>query len=131
MVHSFGGKWATKFKEAIEKQRAAKKEKKEKRTLIRGKKKAARKDSRENVKKVREQFKDDAKKRRGAVGGVKAFHKTDKEGNKGGWAATGAYSKKTSDRAKRQEERKAKRKAVRTGGGLTPEKDEVGSEIKR
>ena len=88
--------------------RAAKVAKKAKRTEVRDKKKSAKKDRKAAVKKVRSENKP-GKERRMLVGAARAFHGTDKEGNKGGFSAFGKFAGKKTAQVKKRAERKAKR----------------------
>ena len=105
-----GSKWGKALKEKIEAKKereTARTEKADARKSLVSKKKGARKDKRAAVKKVRSEHKP-GKTRRMMVGATKAFHGTDKEGNKGGFAAFGKYSQKQSAKAKKIADRKTK-----------------------
>ena len=108
-----GSKWGKALKEKIEAKKVretARTEKADARKSLVSKKKGARKDKRAAVKKVRSEHKP-GKTRRMMVGATKAFHGTDKEGNKGGFAAFGKYSAKVSAKKQKKEARVAKRTA--------------------
>ena len=110
--------WAARSTE----RRKTRQEKKDKRKDVRGKKKTARKESRAAVKAIRSKGKPGAQ-RRGEVLATKAYHKTDKEGTKGGMKAFGKFSgskraARIGEAAKRQKARREsreKRQAARKG----------------
>ena len=88
--NSFGAAAAA-AKEAIMKTRAERAEKKESRKERRSLKKTARKDKRAALKKVR-QGPGTRKEKKKLKGATRAFHSTDKDGKKGGFAAFGKFA---------------------------------------
>jgi hypothetical protein len=96
---------AKKAKEAILKKNAARKEKKTARKERRSLKKEYRVKGRTAAKKIRAES-EPGKERRVKLGASKAFHKVDKEGKVGGFAAFGKYAAKVTTQHRKREDRK-------------------------
>jgi len=97
---------------AAQERRAAKKvareEKKGIRKEVQGKKKAARKEKMSSIKEIRKDDTKTFKEKRAVIGGVRAFGRTDKEGNKGGASAVNDYRTKYTARQDTKAARKEK-----------------------